>query len=170
MGLQIIWNIETNVEDWSFHYIFLREGLKCRKVDEQVPGEQHNPASSNHFSILLYSKGLSSGFNTAALSHNPVSYTPHKQQVQNKAEGFLHLSCSSWTCCCRVLNNLKCLEMKSSVSDMVGAPKLVAFRLPSSLSYSIPDGRLNCHRCQLCWFSQGSFTQANILFSNLNRF
>lgn len=50
------------------------------------------------------------------------------------------------------------------------SPELVAFRLPSSLSYSIPDGRLNCCSCQLCWFSQGSLTQANILFSNLNWF
>lgn len=114
-------------------------------------------------------------------SHNPISYTAHTQQMQNKADGSLHIPCGSWTCCCRVLSSnfkVPCvvayherwLEMKSSVSDMVGAPELVAFMLPSSLSYSIPDGRLNCCCCQHCWSSQGSSTQANILFFNLNWF
>lgn len=156
---------------------------KCRKVVQQLPGEQHNPASSNCFSILLCSKGLSAGFTQQYCSHNPISQTAHTQQMQNQADGSLHLSCGSWTWCCRVLSSnfkVPCmvayherwLEMKSSVSDMVGAPELVAFRLPSSLSYSIPDGRLNCCCCccQHCWSSQGSSTQANILFFNLNRF
>lgn len=50
----------------------------------------------------LLKRNCQQGLTQQHCSHNPVSLTlPYIQQMQNKADGSLHLSCSSWACCCR---------------------------------------------------------------------
>lgn len=162
------------------HIIWFWESIrKCRKVVPQLPSEQYNPESSNCLSILLSSKGLSAGFNTAALqpqSHlASCSYTAnaeirlmihfifHVAAELTVAESLAPISrFPAWLLIMKVIRNEELCQWYG------WSPRVVALRLPSSLSYSVPDGRLNCRCCQLCWSSQGSSTRAIILFFNLN--
>lgn len=71
--------------------VFWEKSWKCRKVVQHLPGEQNNPASSNHYSLVFCSQGLSAGFKSAALQ--PQSHlTNFKCRISLMAHFIFHVA------------------------------------------------------------------------------